>query len=124
MAKIRWYQPVPAADPVVENTRRASIIYLRWFQFVARRLGVLTEQTQTYDPPSIAAGATASVTVTFMGARAGDEAFATHTQVVSGIIIMATATTDAVTVTFLNVTAGAIDLASGTLRVGVRSNEQ
>lgn len=123
MAKLRYYQAVPTADPVVGQNRLVSTIWSRWFQFIAQRVGVLTEQTQTYDPPAIAAGATGSVTVTFTGARAGDKAFATHTQAVAGIIILATATTDAVTVTFLNVTGSPIDMASGVLRVGVESNQ-
>lgn len=123
MAKLRYFQAVPTADPVVGANRLVTTIWSRWFQFIAQRIGVLTEQTQVYDPPSIAAGSSASVTVTFTGARAGDKAYATHTQVVAGIILLATATTDAVTVTFLNMTAGAIDIASGTLRVGVESNQ-
>lgn len=121
MATVRYYQPVPTADPVVGTDRRVSIIWMKWFDFVAKRLGIVTETTATYDPPAIGAGATVSVSVSFAGARPGDFATATHTGVVAGINIIATATTDSVTVTFWNVTGGSIDLSSGTLRVRVES---
>ena len=121
MATRRFYQPPPTADALVDTTRKINLKWLAWVNYVAQRLGILTEITQTYDPPNIASGATSSVAVTFAGARAGDKAWATHSAVVSGVVLLATATTDSVTVTFWNVSAGALDIASGTLRVGVES---
>lgn len=121
MAVTKLYQPVPSRDPVVGSDRLSSLIWLRWFNFVAEILGRRSEASFVYDPPSIAAGATSSVSVAFQGALPGDFAAAAHSTVTAGIIINATATTNSVTVSFTNVTAGAIDLASGTLRVRVEA---
>lgn len=121
MATQRYDFPIPAADPVAGPNRLVTPIWLRLFNAWRERFGVLTEQTQTYDPPNILSGATASVAVSFAGAKPGDKAWATHSTVQSGIILLATATTSSVTVTFWNVSGAPIDLASGTLRVGVES---
>ncbi len=123
MAIVKFYQPVPVKDPVVGADRQVSLIWQRWFNFVAQRLGVVSEGNFTYDPPAIAAGGSASASVSFPGARPGNFAWAAHTQVVAGIIISATATTDSVTVTFNNVTGAPIDMASGTLRIRVEASQ-
>jgi hypothetical protein len=75
----------------------------------------------TWDPASVADGAIASTTVTVTGAVAGDVALASHPGItVAGAILHAQVTAaDTVTVTLLNKTGGALDLASGTLRVRV-----
>lgn len=119
MSKVTYYQPVPSADRVVNANGLANIIWLRWFQFVAQMLGRETVQTVTYDPASIAAGAKLSTAVPFTGAVPGDRGWATFTGVQPGITIVATPTADLVTVVFENVTGLAIDMASGTLAVGV-----
>ncbi len=77
--------------------------------------------TTTWDPPNIAAGATATLPVTVPGARVGDTAMADLAQIiVGGWIVYATVTAnDTVVVTVLNQTGVAVDLASGTVRVSV-----
>jgi hypothetical protein len=76
--------------------------------------------TATYDPPSIASGAQATTTVTVNGARAGDYVTVAFTNALTGLRLSGEVTAnDTVTVTFDNNTAGAIDLASGTLSVRV-----
>lgn len=77
------------------------------------------EATKTYDPPSIADGAMTSTTVTYAGAAIGDKFFAVFSLAVpAGAILDAQVTAaDTVTVTLFNKTGGALDLASGTLRV-------
>ena len=75
----------------------------------------------TYNPPSIAAGATTSTTVTVTGASLGDfvemVSFSLDTQLITFSAYVSSANT--VTVVLTNTTAGAIDLGSGTLRVRV-----
>ena len=71
-----------------------------------------------WDPPSIAAGASAQVNVALPGARAGDVAQASFSQATSGVVFLANVgATDVVTVTAWNRTGAAIDLAAGTVRV-------
>lgn len=121
MAVVKLFQPVPSRDPVVGTDRLSSLIWLRWFNFVADIIGRRSEASFVYDPPSIASGATSSVSVSFQGALPGDFAQAAFSQVVTGITINATATTNSVTVSFTNLTAGAIDMPQGTLRVRVEA---
>lgn len=74
----------------------------------------------TYDPPNLADGAGASTTVTATGAALGDYAIASFSLDTQGITVTANVTSaNTVTVRFQNETGGAIDLASGTLRVRV-----
>ena len=72
----------------------------------------------TYDPPSIAAGASVYTTVTVTGAAVNDFAIASFSIDLAGLMISAQVTAaNTVGVRFFNPTAGAIDLGSGTLRV-------
>ena len=123
MATQRYDFAVPVGDPMVGPDRKITPIYLRWFNAVRDRFGILTERTQTYDPPNIppAAGPWTSITVSFPGAKPLDTATASHSGATSGIIILATPTTDSVTVTFINVTGAPIDIPNGTLLVSVES---
>ena len=74
--------------------------------------------TATYDPPSIAAGAQTTTTVTVNGAALGDEVTCSFDKDLQGMQMTAyVSATDTVTVVIRNGTGGAIDLASGTLRV-------
>jgi len=74
----------------------------------------------TNDFASIAAGAESSLEVTVPGARLGDFAFVSLGVDVVDLITTANVTAaDTVTVLLANATAGAIDLASTTVRVKV-----
>jgi hypothetical protein len=76
--------------------------------------------SKTFDPPSIAAGAQSSTTITITGAILGRFAvasFSLDTQLIELAAYVSAA--DTVTVLFKNGTAGAIDLASGTLAARV-----
>ena len=76
--------------------------------------------TLAYDPPSIAAGATASTTVTLTGAVMGDIVVASINRSLAGMDMWAyVSATDTVTVVFKNETASAIDLASLTIKVKI-----
>jgi hypothetical protein len=74
----------------------------------------------TFNPPSVAAGAETTTTVTVTGAALGDFARASFSLDQAGMVLSAyVSSANTVTVVFRNNTAGAIDLASGTLRVRV-----
>jgi hypothetical protein len=71
-----------------------------------------------WDPPSIAAGATAQLNVPMTGARPGDFVQAAFTLSTSGVIFLAQiGAQDVVTVTVWNRSGGAVDLGVGTVRV-------
>lgn len=76
--------------------------------------------SKTFDPPSIAAGGQTSTTVPVTGAIVGRFAVASFSLDTLLVELAAAVTAaDTVTVLFKNGTAGAIDLASGTLAVRV-----
>lgn len=71
-----------------------------------------------WDPPSIAAGATAQINVTVPGVRPGDFTQASFSQSTSGVAFLANVgAQDVITVTAWNRGAAAADLAAGTVRV-------
>jgi hypothetical protein len=73
-----------------------------------------------WDPPSVAAGASAQINVTVIGARPGDFCQAAFTLSTSGMVFLAQiGAQDVVTVTAWNRSAAAIDLNPGTVRVRV-----
>jgi hypothetical protein len=73
-----------------------------------------------WDPPSIAAGASAQVNVPLPGARPGDFASAAFSLSTSGVVFLAqVGATDVVTVTVWNRSGVAIDLGAGTVRARV-----
>jgi hypothetical protein len=77
----------------------------------------------TYDPPLIAAGGTASTTVTVTGAALATDVVSRvqFSRALTGLIMNAwVSAADTVTVQFYNPTVGAIDLASGTVQVLVQ----
>lgn len=92
-----------------------------WRQAVSIRFGDLPSKrlasTATYDPPSIASGASsAATTVTVTGALLGQQAGASFSLNTQGVIFNAwVSAADTVSVILTNPTAGTIDLASGTL---------
>lgn len=74
--------------------------------------------SKTYDPPSLAAGATQSTTVTLTGASVGSPVACSFSVALSGTRMWAEVTaTNTVTVYHNNPTASAVDVASGTLTV-------
>lgn len=78
------------------------------------------EGSATYDPPSIAASGTTTTTVTVTDAALGDYAVPSFSLTLSGLVMTAyVSAADTVTVVLFNPTAGAIDIASGTLRARV-----
>ncbi|PZW50444.1 hypothetical protein C8P66_102132 [Humitalea rosea] len=73
-----------------------------------------------WDPPSVAAGASATLNVTVPGTRPGDYCQAAFSLATSGMLFLAqVGASDIVTVTAWNRTAVAIDLNPGTVRVRV-----
>lgn len=92
-----------------------------WRQSVSAWLGNLPSQrltgSATYDPPNLAAGASSSATtVTVTGATVGQPAQASFSLDTQGVIFNAwVSAADTVSVILTNPTAGAINLASGTL---------
>jgi len=74
----------------------------------------------SYDPPSIAAGGTASTTVTVTGAIVTDTVVASFTLPLGGLLMFAEVTAaNTATVRLFNPTGSAIDIASGSLTVRV-----
>jgi hypothetical protein len=72
----------------------------------------------TYDPPSIASGASTTTTVTLTGVALGDKVSAAFSRSLSGLTMTAyVSAANTVTVVLANLTGGAVDLASGTLTV-------
>ena len=75
---------------------------------------------QPWDPPSIAAGASAQVNVGVAGARPGDFVQAAFSLSTSGVVFLAQiGAQDTVTVTAWNRSGAAVDLGAGTVRVRV-----
>jgi hypothetical protein len=72
-----------------------------------------------WDPPSLAAGASQSVLVTVPGARPGDFVQASFSAATILPFIAQVSAQDSVTVALWNRTAGAVDVAAGTVRVRV-----
>jgi hypothetical protein len=73
-----------------------------------------------WDPPSIAAGASAQIHVTVPGARPGDFVQAAFSLATSGVVFLAQiGAQDTVTVTAWNRSGGPVDLGAGTVRVRV-----
>lgn len=89
---------------------------------ILAKFGVnLAVVSATYDPPSLAAGAVASIqTQTVTGATVGDFVKASFSQDLAGARLDAwVSAADTVKFRFANPTAGTIDLASGTVRLRV-----
>ena len=74
----------------------------------------------TYDPPNLASGARATTTIAVAGVSLGDYVSSSFSLDLQGILLYAyVSASNTVTCVFHNLTAGALDLASGTLRVRV-----
>ena len=78
--------------------------------------------SKTFDPPSIATGASATTTLTITGAVLGAYVLPAFSLSLAGLTLTAyVSAADTVTFVFGNLTAGAVDLASGTLSAKVLS---
>lgn len=76
--------------------------------------------TATYDPPNLADGAGTTTTVAVSGAQLGDAVACSFSADLQGITMTAwVSAADTVSIRFQNESGGAIDLASGTIRVWV-----
>jgi hypothetical protein len=96
----------------------------QWRALVSSLLGGLPSSriigTAIYDPPNLAANATTTTTVTVTGATLGQSASAWFSLDTQGIWLQANVSAaDTVRVSLWNATAGAINLASGTLSAAV-----
>ena len=79
--------------------------------------------SKTWDPGSVAVGESVTTTVAVAGARLGDTASATLGVDLAGLALSAhVSATDTVTAVLFNPTAGAVDLASSTLRACVETD--
>lgn len=104
------------SGPVLFSINHTDKAQLTW---VVRPIsGQRRAGSATYNPPSIAAAASATTTITVTGAALGDQYVASFSLSLAGLVLTAyVSAADTVTAVFFNPTAGAIDLASGTLRV-------
>jgi len=115
---------VTDSTALLESYLGASI--LNNFQFVGN-CSTLTAQysrdfsaSTTYDPPNLTAGTGATTTVALTGAAIGDYVLPSFSLDLQGITLTGyVSAAGTVSVRFQNGTAGAIDLASGTLKVKV-----
>ena len=118
-----YFQDPPFRHAVVDRSSgRLTSPWVAWIDFAARALGRVSVVDVTADPPSLAAGARVSVAVPCPGAKAGDFALASFSAPHADVALSAhVSAAESVTVWFVNNGAGAVDLASGTLRVRVES---
>lgn len=78
------------------------------------------EANTTWDPPSISATSYSSTVMTVPGAVLGDYVQASLSSNITGCVLSAfVSAVDTVTVVLQNVTAGSVNISSGTLRVRV-----
>lgn len=107
----------------VNGSHEVSIGAIPWQSAVTTPLPTrnrVLSATATWDPASVAAAAQATTTVTVTGAALGDPAGAGFNKDLQAMQLSAyVSAADTVTVVLQNGTAGALDLASGTLRVTV-----
>ena len=97
-----------------------SSIYPLVFGEATIKYDSLSVASKTYDPPSIAVGATEITTVTLSGARVGNLVQAAFSQYSADIEISAVVSaSNTVTVKFKNTGATPVDLPSGTLTVKI-----
>jgi hypothetical protein len=93
-----------------------------WAKLVAVKVNRMSgrEFTATYDPPNLADGIITTTTVSAKGAAVGDYVQVSFSLPLQGMLIFGSVSAaDTVTVAFLNRSGGALDLASGTIKVKV-----
>ena len=109
--RVRWNDLARAATPATGAALVTSI--------AQGNIGWLSAST-TWDPPSIANGASTATTLTVGGAALGDAVVASFSNALGGLVLGAqVSAANAVEVRLINNSGGAVDLASGTLRVQV-----
>lgn len=88
---------------------------------IGSRIGKFLQSTATWDPTSLGTNAETSTTVTVTGAAVGDVAMCGHTAVTADLLQLScyVSGADTVRVVLENISAGTIDVSSGTLRAGV-----
>lgn len=124
MQDMNMFAYASAADTVTvyfvnrtSSTRDLDVGNLRVY-----KLGSIIDYygSTTYDPPNLAANAGVTTTVTVSGASVGDIATFSFSLDLQGIVGYAwVSAADTVSVRFQNESGGTLDLASGTLMVGV-----
>jgi hypothetical protein len=119
MAARNLYLEPPYKSPLLQRDGTVAVGWLSWLNAVARLAKILTADSP-FDVPSIPAGGTQAVTMPCRGARPGDFAQASYVPGNVDVALLAQVVNDdEVALTFWNTTAGAIDLAAGTIRVRV-----
>ena len=115
------FPPPPAKTPVLDRAGGTmGLGWLAWFDLVTRWIQRVRVVSATHDWPSIPANGDAYVQISVPGAAVGDFALASIDPADRDIAVTAQVTAaDEVTVWARNLNAGAIDLASGTVRVRV-----
>lgn len=109
--RVRWNDLVRAATPAAGAALVTSI--------AQGNIGWLSAST-TWDPPSIADGASAATTLTVGAAALGDAVVASFSNSLGGLALCAqVSAANTVEARLINNSGGAVDLASGTLRVQV-----
>lgn len=104
------------AGPVMFSYEHTDAAQLTWI--VRPMSGWRLKASATFNPPSIAAAGTTTTTVACTGAALGDAFLPSFSLSLAGLMLTAdVSAADTVRVVFYNPTAGAVDLASGTLTV-------
>lgn len=115
---------ISGAGPTLENLddqRFGTNTTDTLFSQALTRYGKPLTASITYDPPSVAAGASTFTDITVTGAAIGDIVDASFSLDNAGVIFRGyVRVAGSVRVYLTNLTGGAVDLASGTLRVNVR----
>ena len=112
---------------MVDRAMMVSLRWLQWFQLVGDRIGAVSRVDAAYDPPSLAAGASVTASVSFDGVTTADfvtgVSFSPMNETGSPTpyirVIANIAAPNTVSVTFINFGPGAIDLDPGTIRIQV-----
>ena len=120
MSERRQFPPPPNKSAVTARDGTMSLSWLAWFGVLTSWVQRVRVYSATYDWPSIPSGGDAYVQVSASGAEPGDFAVASIDPADRDIAVTAQVTADdTVTVWARNLSGGAIDLASGTVRVRV-----
>lgn len=121
-------QQFPIFDFRTSDTERPELLAIRlnnlFDELRTHLVDILNhiEASKTYNPPDVTSGSTTTTNVTVPGAALGDTVvFVTFSLGLQGMIMTGyVSAAGTVTVILYNPTGGAINLASGTLTVGVR----